>query len=190
MKLAFSAFLAAASICAVCVSARADIRRLHCIDDQKICRGAQPHGTDYRELARRGFKTVLDLRGGPVRRPIERKEVEAAGMHFICIRISGLFPPQDSEVKRVLAVLNDPSRKPIFVHCWRGADRPGVIFAAYRMTHDGWTNQQAYNEAVKDGLNPLEVLLQHYIKTFDPSKFRSPEPGAGSQNAEAASRAQ
>lgn len=80
-----------------------------------------------------GIRTVLDLRGGPIHKPRERRRAEAADMGYISIRLSGIFPPKDRQVTQVLAVMEDPERWPIFLHCWRGDDRVGLVIACYRM---------------------------------------------------------
>ncbi len=127
---------------------------------------------DLAVLAGMGIKTVLDLRGGPIHKPHERKLVEAAGMQYISIRLSGIFPPKDQQVAQVLTVLEDSAGWPVFVHCWRGDDRVGLVIACYRIAHDHWTNAEALNEARLHGLNPLEVLLQRYIRNFNASRVR------------------
>lgn len=165
-----------AACCAVlllglCVPAHGELRRFHWIN-QDICRGRQPHGDDFAELKRKGIKTVLDLRGGPIHTRWEKKHVEAAGMHYISIRLSGIMPPKKWQVAEVLKVLEDPTKAPIFVHCWRGADRPSLVIACYRMVHDHWTNQEALAEANEMDLNRFEVLFRRYIRNFNPNSLQ------------------
>jgi tyrosine-protein phosphatase SIW14 len=157
------------------ISAPAQLRDFYRIDDH-IYRGRQPRKAGFEELARMGFKTVLDLRGGPIHKPHERDVVKATGMDYISIRLSGIFPPRNEQIASIVAVLEDPARWPIFVHCRRGDDRVGLAIACYRMIHDHWTNQQALDEARSYGISPLEVLMRRYIRTFDPSKVTVPPP--------------
>jgi protein tyrosine/serine phosphatase len=156
---------------ALCFTAQAEIKHLYRINAD-IYRGTQPKKEDFPKLAQMGIRTVLDLRGGPLHKPRERKRVEAAGMRYISIRLSGIFPPKNRQIAQVLAVLEDPANAPIFLHCWRGDDRVGMVIACYRMDHDHWRNREALDEARRDGLNPLEVLLRRYIRRFDPSQIR------------------
>lgn len=159
----------------------AQVSHFYRIDDH-IYRGKQPNAEGFAELGRMGIKTVLDLRGGRFHKPRERKQVEAAGMQYISIRLSGIFPPKDRQVAEVLSVLEDSRRWPIFIHCWRGDDRVGLVIACYRIAHDHWTNQQALAEARHLGLNPLEVLLRNYIRHFDPHRAALPtRPGPGDE---------
>ena len=117
-----------------------------------------------------GIKTVLDLRGGFIHKPHERKLVEAAGMHYISLRLSGFWEPKDRQIAQILTILEDPSRKPIFLHCRRGDDRVGMVVACYRMVRDHWTNQQALAEAKHDGISRFEVLMRRYIRHFNPER--------------------
>jgi tyrosine-protein phosphatase SIW14 len=160
--------------------AQAEMSHFHRIDDH-ISRGRQPRKADFPELARMGFKTVLDLRGGSIHKPREKKIVEAAGMQYISIRLSGIWEPKDEQVARILAVMDDPARWPIFVHCRRGDDRLGEVIACYRMAHDHWTNQQAYQEACKDGLSHFEIFMRRYIRHFDPSRLPTINVAAAGQ---------
>jgi tyrosine-protein phosphatase SIW14 len=167
MKIAWCTLLLA-----VCVSARAEVSNLHRID-QNVYRGRQPKQGDFAELAQMGIKTVLDLRGGIIHKPREMKLVEAQGMQYVGIRLSGLFPPKDRQIAKILDLLEDPARGPVFVHCRRGDDRVGMVIACYRIAHDDWTNERALEEARHRGLNPLELLMQRYIRRFDASRVRS-----------------
>jgi protein tyrosine/serine phosphatase len=157
--------------------AATEIRQLHRIDDH-IYRGRQPGRADFPELAKMGIKTVLDLRGGPLHKPAEQRVVEATGMHYISLRLSGIWEPHDEQMAQILAVMQDPSRWPIFLHCRRGDDRLGMVIACYRMVNDHWTNQQALDEAGHLGLSHFEVLMRHYIRNFDPAKVKALEQEA------------
>jgi len=163
-------FLVAASLLAA-----ADEPKIFRVDDH-VYRGRQPRKADFPELQKMGIRTVLDLRGGPIHKPRERKEVEAAGMQYISIRLSGIFAPQYDEIGRILAVLQDPKRTPVFVHCRRGDDRAGMVIACYRIVHDHWSNEQALAEAREHGISRFEVLMRRYVEHFDPA--RVPTSGA------------
>jgi tyrosine-protein phosphatase SIW14 len=154
-------------------SAQAELRQFYRIDDH-IYRGRQPKRADFAELSRMGFRTVLDLRGGPIHKPRERKAVEAAGMQYISMRLSGIFPPKNYQIAEILSVMEDPARWPIFMHCRRGDDRLGLAIACYRIAHDHWTNQEAFQEACHNGLSRFEVLMRRYIRRFDASRVQSP----------------
>jgi protein tyrosine/serine phosphatase len=161
------AFLLAASLLAA-----ADEPKTYRVDDH-VYRGRQPRREDFPELAKMGIRTVLDLRGGPIHKPRERKEVESAGMQYISIRLSGIFAPKYEQIGQILAVLQDANRAPVFVHCRRGDDRAGMVIACYRIVHDHWTNEQALAEAREHGISRFEVLMRRYVEHFDPSRLQT-----------------
>jgi protein tyrosine/serine phosphatase len=142
--------------------------------DADVYRGRQPSPEGYATLAQMGIKTVIDLRGGAIHMPHEKRLVEKAGMRYVEERFSGIFAPQDRQIAKLLAVMMDPSATPVFVHCRRGADRVGVLIACYRMAHHGWTNQQAFEEARGMHFSPLEVLMRRYIEHFSPARLNLP----------------
>jgi protein tyrosine/serine phosphatase len=132
--------------------------------DEHVYRGAQPHGEAFSGLAKIGIKTVIDLRG----EKSEQNEVERSGMHYVRLPWSGFKAPGDAQIETVLALLNDSSAWPVFVHCKRGADRTGTAIACYRIMHDHWTNQKALAEAKNFGMSSMEVAMQHFILRFSP----------------------
>jgi protein tyrosine/serine phosphatase len=107
-------------------------------------RGAQPDGRDYTDLAAMGVKTVLDLqrRGDES----EGQFVEAAGMKFFRIRMSDSDSPTMEQAEEFLKIVTDPANHPVFVHCKGGRHRTGAMTAIYRITQNGWSAHQAYQE--------------------------------------------
>lgn len=137
--------------------------------DNNLYHGRQPRPEDYAELKKMGINTILDLRGGPIHKPHESKEAQAANLNYVSIRLSGIWEPHNSQMETILNLLNDTSKGPFFIHCHRGADRVNLVVSCYRITHDHWTNQQAFEEARHNGMNPLELLMRRYILHFDPN---------------------
>jgi tyrosine-protein phosphatase SIW14 len=168
-----------ALLLAICVSARPDALHVDRIDAH-VYRAKQPDEKDFAGLARMGIKTVLDLRGGMIHEPKERKWVEAAGMRYVSIRLSGLFPPKEQQMAAILALLENPAQGPVFVHCRRGDDRTGIVIACYRIAHDHWTNERALEEARRDGISRFEPLMQRYIRRFNASKLPVATPARAS----------
>ncbi len=130
--------------------------------DEHVYRGAQPRDQGFASLAKIGIRTVIDLRGNSP----EGSAVERVGMRYVRLPWSDFKAPTDAQIAAVLALLNDSSGWPVFVHCRRGADRTGTAIACYRIAHDHWSNQQALAEAKTFGLSTLEVAMQHYILHF------------------------
>jgi uncharacterized protein (TIGR01244 family) len=108
-------------------------------------RGEQPEDGDYAALAELGIRTVIDLRadGGDNH---EAQLVEAAGMTFRQIPMATRLAPTLEQIAQFMTIVTNPAHQPVYVHCAGGKHRTGVMTAVYRMEHDGWTADQAYQE--------------------------------------------
>jgi len=133
--------------------------------DANVFRGGQPKPAEFQTLARMGIKTVLDLREES-HASGEDKLVKSAGMHYISLPMNGLTAPSDQQVARALAVIEDSANSPVFVHCRRGADRTGTVIACYRVSHDGWQNQRALDEANTFGMSWIERGMRSYVLRY------------------------
>ena len=134
--------------------------------NERIYRGAQPNGEGWDSLAKLGVKTVIDLRPESEHScKAEKGAVEAVGMHYVNLPLSGVHAPSDKQISKALSLVDD-SASPVFMHCRRGADRTGTVIACYRITHDGWTNRRALHEAVSYGMSWIEFGMQRYVLAF------------------------
>lgn len=131
-----------------------------------VYRGAQPSSQGFDYLAKNGIKTVIDLRERDDRSMAEERTVTAAGMRYVNVPMTGLTPPTDAEIARILSLLEDASAGPVFVHCKRGADRTGAMIGAYRIHHDGWEGKHALDEAMSRGMSGFQIPRQKYIRSF------------------------
>lgn len=112
--------------------------------NEKLYRGAQPNKRDLTDLASLGVKTVIDLQQDGQRD--EQQLVEAAGMKYYRIGLSDNAWPTSEQTQQFLNIVDDASNQPVFIHCHGGRHRAGAMTAIYRMTHDGWSADQAYAE--------------------------------------------
>ena len=132
-----------------------------------LYRGGQPTQGGFKELAGLGVKTIVDLRlPDEHSRAEEKKWVEALGMRYINVPLRGLSAPSATDVAQILAIFNDSSAGPVFVHCRRGADRTGTVVACYRISHDRWENRKALDEARGYGMRVWERAMQHYVMHY------------------------
>jgi uncharacterized protein (TIGR01244 family) len=149
----------------MCASAFAqpnDLPNFHKVDE-KVYRGAQPTDAGFRELAKMGIRTIIDLRGPEHSESREQQVVEAAGMRYVSIPMKGMTEPAENQITGTLTVMNNPDAGPVFVHCRRGADRTGAVIACYRISHDAWDAIRALREAKEDGMSLFEVALRRYV---------------------------
>jgi len=158
--------LAPAVLFAAIASAQtAGLENFHKVNDS-LYRGAQPTAEGFRSLAKMGVKTVLDLREFDSRSREEKRAVESAGLKYVNVPLQGTNVPANGDVAMALALLNDPSAGPVFVHCRRGADRTGTIVAAYRIAHDRWSPDKALREAKDYGMAWYARGMMSYIRDY------------------------
>jgi tyrosine-protein phosphatase SIW14 len=113
--------------------------------DSTLYRGAQPEGRDYADLKALGVKTIINLTSDDAE-PNEKAMTEGAGMTYIQIPMTTHTPPTQAQLAQFLRIVNDPASQPVYVHCVGGRHRTGVMTATYRMTHEGWTADRAFQE--------------------------------------------
>jgi protein-tyrosine phosphatase len=136
--------------------------------DAHVYRGAQPTGEGFHYLATLGVKTIIDLREADSGSRAEERQVTGAGMQYVNVPMSGLTPPTEAEITRILAMLEDSTTGPVFVHCRRGADRTGAVIAAYHIDHDKWDNGRALEDARAHSMSVFQFPRQNYIRNFRP----------------------
>jgi protein tyrosine phosphatase (PTP) superfamily phosphohydrolase (DUF442 family) len=136
--------------------------------DMHVYRGGQPTDEGFRYLAKLGVKTIIDLREADDRAKAEERAVTGAGMKYTNVPMTGLTPPTDAEITKILTILAASSNEPVFVHCKRGADRTGAVIAAYHINFQGWDNTRALKDAKAHKMSSLQFPRQSYIRTFRP----------------------
>lgn len=122
-----------------------------------LYRGGQPGAQGIMALSRLGIKTVVSFRWG--RKVIKAEEggVTAEGMSFISIPLNYWNMPSQDMIDRFLALLDNEENHPIFVHCFHGSDRTGLLIAIYRMARDGWTVDESYREMKRYGFHRFRI---------------------------------
>lgn len=132
----------------------------------KLYRGGQPASGSLQQLLTLGVKTIVNLRGEGEGVNKEAEEARALGLRFFHIPFARSGRPRDADMKLVLSIINTPEYQPVFVHCKQGADRTGTVIAIYRITHDGWTSEQAKAEAKSHGMHLWESGMKDYIHDY------------------------
>ena len=134
--------------------------------NEHVFRGAQPSDAGLQELAKMGIKTILDLRESGDRSVAEERVVKAAGMTYVSVPMAGMSAPTSAQMLKVLALLNDETAGPVFVHCRRGADRTGAVIAAYHIDHHNWDNARALKDANAHSMSMFQLPRKAYIMGF------------------------
>jgi len=134
--------------------------------DERFYRGAQPLPEDYQSLKDLGVTTVIDLRNDPT--DYEKSAVEALGMKYVNLPMSGWKRPKEVSIEKFLQVMNDPATGTVYVHCKAGIHRTGMTGAVYRFTKYGWDYDKAYREMKNynfySGL--VHGALKGYVKDY------------------------
>ena len=159
-------------------SKEAVLPNFHQVNEQ-LYRGAQPLTGGMQELATLQIKTVINLRGEDESAREEELEAQGAGLRYFSVPLPSYGRPKNEQVEKVLALINDPQNWPVFVHCHHGEDRTGTIIAVYRISHDGWTSEDAKKEAKKYGMSRFQFAMKDYIKDYARDHKLALTPPAG-----------
>jgi protein-tyrosine phosphatase len=96
--------------------------------------------------APREVKTLLDLE---IYNPEEEWEEALAGMNHVAWIQKGFrwnITYSAEFIDDILATIDDPANHPIYVHCYYGDDRTGMIIALYRVVYENWAPVDAFHE--------------------------------------------
>lgn len=133
-----------------------------------LYRGAQPDAKGLAALKAMGVKTVVNLRN-------HHEDERVQGLEFVDLPMHASLdsePPSPEQVREFLAIVRDPARQPVFVHCAHGKDRTGTMCAVYRMEVDGWTNDRAFEEMQTFGFHDWYTDLERYVRDYRASTPR------------------
>jgi protein tyrosine/serine phosphatase len=129
-----------------------------------IYRGSAPGSKGLDSLKAIGVRTVVNLRHYHGSR--EEEWCRERGLGYEPIVTASSRALADEDVRRFLEIVTDPSRQPVYVHCWRGKDRTGALCAIYRMAVEGWPLEAARAEMESFGFYAGWRDLLHYVETF------------------------
>lgn len=139
-----------------------DIPRVFCLNE-KIATAGQPKAEAFAKLAQHGFRAVLNLRTVEEGAEQEREQVEKAGLRYINIPVVPANPKPEQAPEFIKAV-KDPANQPMLIHC-SSAQRVGAFWMIYRVLDQGWTEEEALEEATRIGLTKPELIkfAKNYI---------------------------
>lgn len=111
---------------------------------ENLWRGPQPNPAHIGLLARRGLKTIVNLRG-----PTEygsyalaREAATRRGIAFENIALGSRSAPRREDIHAIKAIF-DRIAYPALVHCKSGADRAGLVSALYLVLKEGRPVEEA-----------------------------------------------
>ncbi len=113
---------------------------------ETLYRGGQPALDGFKALQHMGVTIVVNFRDEPKETKAEQRDVESLGMKYVSIPWSGRDNPSSSQVVEFLDFVRTKPQAKIFFNFQRGADRTGVMIAAYRIA----VEHKPANEAVAE----------------------------------------
>jgi tyrosine-protein phosphatase SIW14 len=140
---------------------------------ENLYRGGQPTADGFKSLHAMGVGIVVDFREKPSDVATEKREVESLGMNSVDIPWSANHDPSSAQIVEFLDLVHTNPNTKIFVHCRRGADRTGVMIAAYRVAVEHKPITEAISEMrryhydwffrrqLKRYIESLPILLQN-----------------------------
>jgi tyrosine-protein phosphatase SIW14 len=129
---------------------------------ENLYRGGQPTPDGFNTLHSTGVGIIVNLRDNRTEMAREKREVESLGMQSVEIPWSANHTPPSTQIIKFLDLVRANPNTKIFVHCRRGADRTGVMIAAYRIAIE----HKSVAEAV------AEMRRYHYDWLFRPQLKR------------------
>jgi protein tyrosine/serine phosphatase len=142
---------------------------------------------------RYGIRTVVNFQLPGQETQAERELVKRLGVGFVNLPMPGDGFGDEDQFRKVLEVVDDPSRRPVLVHCARGTCRTGSAVALYRYERDGWTihdvaaemRRQAYHDGWIPGYIYAMVKTKPSLAIHRPFILDEPNEPARSSGKEA-----
>jgi tyrosine-protein phosphatase SIW14 len=113
---------------------------------ENLYRGGQPTSDGFNTLHSMGVGTVVNFRENRGETEKEKREVESLGMQYVGIPWSANDEPSNAQIVQFLDFVRAHPNTKMFVHCQRGADRTGVMIAAYRIAIEHKSAAEAISE--------------------------------------------
>jgi protein tyrosine/serine phosphatase len=160
-----------------------DIAKVHITNFGRVSptyyRGGQPKGHDYSDLAALGVKTLINLTSDDAETH-ERAMAQSAGLAYVEIPMTTHVVPTAAQLAEFLRIVNDSTNQPVYVHCVGGRHRTGVMTAVYRLTHDGWTADRAFQEMkqFKFGADFLHPEFKSFVYSYGAQRAGAASPAA------------
>ena len=147
----------------------AGVENLRAVDD-RLWRGAAPTTDGYRNLARAGVTTVVDLRAedgleGDV------DTVRELGMNLVRIPMRDGQVPTTGEVDAFLAA-TETAHGRVFVHCGAGVGRTGAMVGAYQVDLGELSGRDALRRNLAVGPPSLEQIA--FVGKMDDGRPEKP----------------
>jgi len=143
-----------------------------------VWRSAQPGPRDIRRLAKRGIRTIVNLRG-PRDCGSYRLEERACARHHVDLinfKMRSRGAPRPETIREAAALFKRISY-PVLFHCKSGADRAGIMAALYLLLHEGRPVEEAARQlSLRYGhFRQADTgVLDHFLDSYRAENARDP----------------
>lgn len=139
---------------------------------EEVTVGGQPSGDKLEQLAKDGFKTVVNLRtegeeDQPLSPDVEGDKVRELGMEYVHFPVSRdeMSPELEDEFRQRL-----PSfATPVFVHCGSGK-RAGAFVVMDKAIKEGWSGEATLQRAEEMGFECNVPEIKEFVKSYVDSR--------------------
>ena len=145
------------------------IPNFNLVKDSMLYRGGQPSVKGLQKLMKGGIGTVVNLRA----RNRDKKTISkflTGKMHSIHLPIFP-FKPTEASVVHFLKIFTKQTA-PVYVHCFHGTDRTGLMCAMYRIVFEGWEKSEAISEMRSNGFHFWQRSILSYIENSDVEELK------------------
>jgi uncharacterized protein (TIGR01244 family) len=127
--------------------------------DPNFCTGGQPNMEQLGRLKAEGITTIINLRTADEYN-VAQEEAKAKELGLKYFNIPVVYTaPKEEQATEFLKLMSDTKNRPVFIHC-TAAIRVGAFWLIKRVLQDGWTFENAEQEAQKVGLRNAPHLTE------------------------------
>jgi uncharacterized protein (TIGR01244 family) len=127
--------------------------------------GGQPTPETLKQLAKEGYKSVVNLRSPDETGVLadEQQQAQAAGLEYVNVPISSTQASDDSTAKVLFELEKLPT--PVYFHCGAGG-RANALALITLATQQQLNHEQVLAKAKELGINPDQPQLKRFLETL------------------------
>lgn len=129
-----------------------------------LVRGDEPSVNGLKRLQKMGVRTSVCVRSWGVHGTESR--AKEAGLEYRQIYMVA-WAPTEEDIVEFLRIMADPANRPVFIHCYTGGDRAGLLTAVYRVAFCGWPKSEARDEMLLGNYAFHQILVNYLVPFFE-----------------------
>jgi len=132
--------------------------------------GGQPQASHLEALKAAGCQVVLDIRDPMEPQPFGPSAVQALGIEYLNVPVSGSTHTDETLARIRAAVQSMAGKRKGFIYCNSG-NRVGATLIPYLMLDAGMDRETAVETAMKVGMRSAELMewALNYVSSFPPA---------------------